>query len=877
MKELKPGMRIWRFRLDRKLARGGMGTVWAAWDERLDRRVALKLLPRILITEPSAEARFEREALAMARLQHPNVVSIFDVGTVDPGVGEQLPYLVMELIPGQSLSEMLGDGPLPPRLAARVVEQVALALSSAHAVGVIHRDLKPSNIMVGDGGHVTVLDFGLARLLHQDGETPVETLTSPGMVLGSCPYMAPEQALGQEVTPASDIFSCGAVLYEALTGRRAFDGPTPMKVLQSVVQSDYPPLAEVAPHTPPELIAVVERCLERDIKRRYRSSADLADDLAIIQGTDAVSLAEAPTVTLSSAKIQAVVTRRRRLAIRVAAIGAAALAIGAAAGLLIGRTGNELTRPDPGKWEVRSLIETTGTLHDPSWRPDGSEMVVARNQVGRSEILTVDALSGNVRTILEAGPGETLGSPRLSSDGKAMLVEVVNAGEPSLRVFPAVGGQATAEVLNAGGGSWIDPDSFLFSREVVEGGFGLYRYSLSSRETTSLRDADENYPWGRAEPRPGQGFALLTGPAGIPNSLYFLDDFSGTPEAWQPKGKQIYGASWAPSGQSLVASVDGRLVRMTPDGVFPLIPRLDRLWYPSFSPQGDRMAVIRRSSTNDLVSVDPDGGGWTCLLCGVAESGWGSVDANGWVVYRRYVAGSAMLFFRESSGIEVAISGPEEDASCPSVSPDMDRIAYLARVPENGTELRVMSIQGGQVVTLATGIEPSEYPSWSPDGRFVTFAAGSPIKVWVVSAAGGEPRELTPGGGDYPRWSPDGQWIAYSVWTQDSDPNQGAWVVEAEGGSPVKVGDEPTRLVWSADGAFLWQLRRSEDEIELWQADTGLWSWRRRSTLDIGQPAASHLEHLPLTVNPATGELVMNRRTTLANLLVFEGLDSTRW
>ncbi len=412
---------------------------------------------------------------------------------------------------------------------------------------------------------------------------------------------------------------------------------------------------------------------------------------------------------------------------------------------------------------------------------------------------------------------------------------------------------------------------------MVEGGFGLYRYSLSSRETTSLRGADDEHPWGRAEPRPGKGFALLTGSAGIPNSLFVLDEISGPPNLWQPHGKQIYGASWAPSGRSMVASVDGRLVRMTADGSFPIIPRLDRLWYPSFSPVGDRVAVVRRSSTNDLVAVDPDGGGWSCLLCGVMESGWGSVDAAGVVVYRRYVAGSATLFYREPSGVEVAISGPAEDASCPSVSPDGDRIAYLARVRESGTELRVMSLSGGQPVTLATGVEPSEYPSWSPDGRFVAFSAGSPIKVWVVSAAGGDPREVTPDGGDYPRWSPDGQWIAYSVWTQDSDPNQGAWVVSAGGGSPIKVGDEPTRVVWSADGGFLWQLRRDENDIELWEADSEDWTWRRRSVLDLGRPAASHLEHLPLTVSPATGELVMNRRTTLANLLVFENVDPVRW
>ncbi len=171
----------------------------------------------------------------------------------------------------------------------------------------------------------------------------------------------------------------------------------------------------------------------------------------------------------------------------------------------------------------------------------------------------MDALSGNVRTILDAAPEETLGSPRLSTDGKALLVEVVMAGEPSLRVFPAVGGKATAEISNAGGGSWIDPDSFLFTREVVEGGFGLYRYSLSSRETTSLRDVDDSHPWGRAEPRPGRGFALLTGTGGdSQQSLCARQD-------QRPAGAVVApGQADLRSVVGAVRAVDGRFGRRPP-------------------------------------------------------------------------------------------------------------------------------------------------------------------------------------------------------------------------------------------------------------------------------------------------------------------------
>jgi dipeptidyl aminopeptidase/acylaminoacyl peptidase len=432
-------------------------------------------------------------------------------------------------------------------------------------------------------------------------------------------------------------------------------------------------------------------------------------------------------------------------------------------------------------------------------------------------------------------------------------------------------------VAHAGGGSWLDSDSFLFSREDVESGYSLYRFSVSRQEAVRVRDSEGDLSWYRAQARPGGGFALLAGPTGKPDSVWVVGQLSGAAKAWLAPGDEVFGADWAKSGRSVVASVDGHLVRVDKRGSSPVIPRLDRLWYPSLAPAGDRLAVVRRTAMTDLVSVDPDGAGWTCLLCGVRDSGWGSQGSDGSVIYRRYVAGNATLFLRESSGIEVAITDGNEDASCPSISPDGDRVAYLAQDPEEGTVLRVASRAGGQPVTLVSGVEGSEYPSWSPDGRFLAYAAGSPIKVWVISAAGGEPRELTPDGGDYPSWSPTRGLIAYSVWTQDSDPNQGAWVVAADGGTPRKIGSHPTRMVWSRDGRLLWQLRREGEKIELWQTVPGVWRWTRRSILDLGLPAASHLEHLPLTVSPRSGELVMNRRTTISSLLVFEGLDPERW
>ncbi len=279
-------MTFGRYRLERCLSQGGLGGVWLAKDLRLDRDVAVKLLPRLLVTDQGAVQRFERGARALSRLQHPNVVSLYDIGSADPGSGEEVPYLVMEFVAGQSLDDLIGNARPPVRPAVRLMIQVARAMAAAHDAGVVHRDLKPANIVVSPEGHATVLDFGLARLMRRQGQAAEATITTAGMVLGSCPYMAPEQALGQAVDNTSDIFSFGVVLYEILSGQRAFRGPNPVQVLQSVIRCDYVKLENVAPDTPQALRAIVARCMERDPERRYPDARSLVRDLdAFLHGS----------------------------------------------------------------------------------------------------------------------------------------------------------------------------------------------------------------------------------------------------------------------------------------------------------------------------------------------------------------------------------------------------------------------------------------------------------------------------------------------------------------------------------------------------------------------------------------------------------------
>jgi dipeptidyl aminopeptidase/acylaminoacyl peptidase len=182
-------------------------------------------------------------------------------------------------------------------------------------------------------------------------------------------------------------------------------------------------------------------------------------------------------------------------------------------------------------------------------------------------------------------------------------------------------------------------------------------------------------------------------------------------------------------------------------------------------------------------------------------------------------------------------------------------------------------------VTLARNVEGSELVSWSPDGRRIAFSGGRPLRVFVVSTAGGSPRAISPNGGDYPSWSPDGRWVAFAVWNEESDPAQGTWVVAEAGGEPRKVNDLPTRAVWDPTTGDLLQLRRSDDgdALELWVADPDGWRWRRRARLDLGVRPPIQMEFLPFSVDPETGWLVMNRRSGTGRLLVFDGIEPRRW
>jgi hypothetical protein len=277
-----------RYRLEELIATGGMGSVYRAVDEHLGRPVAVKVLKRVLADDPTFLERFRREARAAAAINHPNVARVFDYGE-----RWSEPFIVMELVEGETLAERIDRlGRLPWREAFAIARQVARALAAAHALGVVHRDIKPANILVDGGGNVKVTDFGIARAAQ------ATTLTRPGMVLGSANYVAPEQAQGNTVGPAADIYSLGCVLFEAVTGSTLYQGPNAVAIATQHVSGDVPDPRARVPDLPPEVAALVMRSLQKEAQQRFPSATAMADALAAANGPRQAPGHDDPTIAM---------------------------------------------------------------------------------------------------------------------------------------------------------------------------------------------------------------------------------------------------------------------------------------------------------------------------------------------------------------------------------------------------------------------------------------------------------------------------------------------------------------------------------------------------------------------------------------------------
>ena len=431
---LAPGTRLGAFEIISAIGAGGMGEVYRARDTRLDRDVAIKILPAAFAHDPDRVARFEREAKAVAALSHPNILAIFDIGQDASSL-----YVVTELLEGESLRQWLaGTGQVSARQAIDIVIQTARGLAAAHDKSIVHRDLKPENVFLTRDGQVKILDFGLARQANQaQGSGATETaavLTDPGIVMGTVGYMAPEQIRAQPVDARTDLFALGAVLYEMLTGRRAFAGDTAADTMIAIVKEDPPEVTRTRGDLPPALDRIVRRCLEKKPEQRFQSARDLAFAL------DTLTTSSGATSTPSAPVTAPVIPeRRRRLPWFIAA---------AALLLLVGIETVRMLRPaDTPEWSG-TLLGGPEIALDPHLSPDGSKLAFEAMVDNLTQVAVMDPASG-VWTILttdrsKGGVWSLAWSPDSSRIYFARNFAAVSAGVYSVS---ALGGGDERQIL----------------------------------------------------------------------------------------------------------------------------------------------------------------------------------------------------------------------------------------------------------------------------------------------------------------------------------------------------------------------------------------------------------------------------------------------
>ena len=388
---LTAGTRLGPYEVLGPIGAGGMGEVYRAHDPRLDRHVAIKVLPALLAADPDRVRRFEQEARAVGRLNHPNILAIHDVGQVPEGLpASGVPFLVSELLDGRTLREEMGGRALPLRTALDYAHQIASGLAAAHEKGVVHRDLKPENVFVTREGHVKILDFGLAKLRPDTDASEAATVanvTGPGVVMGTTGYMSPEQVRGQDADHRSDIFSFGSVLYEILTGRRAFQGGTGAEVMSAILHLEPPPMTAASGDRdiPAGVVRIVQRCLEKPVDRRFQSARDLAFSLEALDeaaGTRAPASAAPRASWLTPARL-----------IPMVAAGLAAVAVG---WFLWSRpTGSRLSSTFSGPPSVTPFLVGPAVETLPAWSPTGNLVAYVSEASGNDDVWMSDLTGTN--------------------------------------------------------------------------------------------------------------------------------------------------------------------------------------------------------------------------------------------------------------------------------------------------------------------------------------------------------------------------------------------------------------------------------------------------------------------------------------------------
>ena len=802
MPTLRAGARLGPYEIVGAIATGGMGEVYRGWDPRLQRDVAIKVLPATYSGDAERLKRFELEARAAGQLAHPNIPAIYDIGTFKGS-----PYVVSELLEGDTLRQRMRRGKaLAPRKAAEIALQIARGLSAVKEMGLVHRDLKPENIFLTKDGQVKILDFGLAKLVQPEAkkigmEPPGVALTQEGLIVGTAGYMSPEQVRGEPVDHRSDIFAFGLILYEMLAGKRAFWRNNQVETLHAILDDEPPDLLEVNKSYPPALVRIVQHCMEKNPKQRFQSARDLG--MALEDALTAMSSAAMPTPTPPAGLLRPHVPF---FALRRLLIGVTLLALGLAAGLVLARF---LGKAAPPRFE--QLTFQRGMIWSARYAPDGQTVVFGGAWEGRPvEIFSTTPGTPEARSL--GLPGSDIlaisrGGEMAVSLGRTYRGVWVQTG--TLAHAPLAGGQPRPLLENVEFADW-SPDGADLA--VVRYEDGLDRLEFPVGEVLHSTAGWIGHP--RVSPR-GDLVAFFDHPV-------FTDD-GGSLSVVDRKGKvralvkglkSAQGLAWSPDGSEVwfaasdvgadrclrAVSLRGkqRLLAVTPaeltlqdvarDGHILFVREMWRAGIIALPPGETKVRDLSWLDYSLIRDLSADGR--TVLF---VEGGRGGGANYG--VYLRKMDGSPAV--RLGGGDAAALS---PDGGWAITSPN-----------ETPQQLILQPTGAGEARPITSDAINHLRARWFPDGWRIAFAGHEPgrgVQLFVQDVSGGTPKAITPeGAGVDLAISPDGKYVA------GLDADQRIWIYAAEGGDArplpaIEAGFVPIR--WSADGGKLYVYRPTD-------------------------------------------------------------------
>jgi Tol biopolymer transport system component/predicted Ser/Thr protein kinase len=726
------GSRLGHYTITRKLGSGGMGEVYLAHDTRLGRDVALKKLLPELAADDERRTRFEREARAVAALNHPNIVTLYSIER-----DEDVHFIAMELVDGETLSRLIPPGGLTLARFFEIALPLTDALSVAHEHGVTHRDLKPDNVMVTASGRVKVLDFGLAKLrprVFDDKETTValsDARTLRGQVLGTLAYMSPEQAEGREVDHRTDIFSLGVLFHQMLTGRRLFEGNSTAAILVSLLRDPAPPVSDLRPDVPARLVRMIQRCLEKAPSRRYQNAGDLRSDLAEVQQEVISGVAAMPQ------------TRGRSRVVPYAA-GAAALAILAIGGWAwLSRDRADGTAP-LGEVEFTPLTHTPGEELFPSLSPDGRTIVFASAAQGNFDIYSQRVGGENPLNLTAASPVDDT-QPAYSPDGESLAFRSEREGGG---IFVAgATGESVRRVADFGYHPAWSPDGTQLAVVTQSVGDPTLRFTAGELWIITVATHERR---------------LLTGSDAMQPS-------------WSPSGKRI--AYWGRTGTTGA----GNIFTIPVEGGTPVPATTEAStdWNPVWAPDGRHLyfSSDRGGSMNlwrigiDEATGRPTGRAQPVTTGPGASSQHASISADG-----RRIAYSARV---RSQNVQAIAFDPVKGmthgetrwitrGSRSLAQPDAERQGRQLAFNSSGQQedIFVANADGTDLRNLTNDPHIDRAARWSPNGQRIAFYSDrtGAYEIWTVRRDGSERQQLTRSpGAHYPVWSPSGQQMAYST------------------------------------------------------------------------------------------------------------------